>query len=154
VQTNGTTKQLDQAITRLGEAWVQFSQRFAADIKREGISIPGSQTYLLFLLSRRGPLRMSDIADRLGVTLSGCTAVVDRAVEEGWVERKRDSADRRVVRIRIAPAGEHVLLRMKETRLRLLRRYLEQLQPEEVNILVTLVNRLTETMESQQKTEH
>ena len=95
-------KEVQIALIRLDEAWNRLSRQIAADIKEQPLTIPLGQAYLLRLLDKRGPISMSELAASLGVKLSGCTALVDRAVEAGWVERKRDPADRRVVRVEVS----------------------------------------------------
>ena len=90
-------EEIRAALIRLDEAWSRLSRQISADLKGSPRPIPLNQAHLLRLLDRKGDLSMSDLANLLGITLSGCTAVVDRAVEAGWVERKRDLNDRRVV---------------------------------------------------------
>ena len=48
---------------------------------------------------------MSELASRLGIGVSAATGLVDRLVEQGALERESDPADRRVVRVRMSPAG-------------------------------------------------
>jgi len=48
---------------------------------------------------------MSELASKLGIGVSAATGLVDRLVERGVLERESDSADRRVVRVRMSPAG-------------------------------------------------
>jgi DNA-binding MarR family transcriptional regulator len=48
---------------------------------------------------------MGELASRLGIGVSAATGLVDRLVERGALERESDPADRRVVRVRISPAG-------------------------------------------------
>ncbi len=48
---------------------------------------------------------MGELASRLGIGMSAATGLVDRLVERGALERESDSADRRVVRVRMSEAG-------------------------------------------------
>jgi len=48
---------------------------------------------------------MGELASRLGIGVSAATGLVDRLVQGGALERESDSADRRVVRVRMSPAG-------------------------------------------------
>jgi len=48
---------------------------------------------------------MGELASRLGIGVSAATGLVDRLVEQGALERESDPEDRRVVRVRISPAG-------------------------------------------------
>ena len=137
-------KEVQIALIRLDEAWNRLSRQIAADIKEQPLTIPLGQAYLLRLLDKRGPISMSEMAASLGVKLSGCTALVDRAVEAGWVERKRDPADRRVVRVEVSAGGEQVLSELRASRARLFARYLTCLAPHEVETLAALLDRVAE----------
>jgi DNA-binding MarR family transcriptional regulator len=48
---------------------------------------------------------MTELASRLGIGVSAATGLVDRLVERGALERESDPSDRRVVRVRMSPAG-------------------------------------------------
>lgn len=61
-------------------------------------------------------LTMGDLSARLGVAGSTVTDLVDRMERVGLVERVRDEADRRVIRVRITEGGKSVLNRVKERR--------------------------------------
>ena len=59
----------------------------------EGIGLYGNRT-------------MSETAATLGITTGTLTVAIDRLVRKGYVERHRDSADRRVVRILLTKKGK------------------------------------------------
>jgi len=139
-------EEIQAALIRLDEAWSRLSRQISADIKEYSLSIPRSQVYLLRLLDRRGAISMSDMANSLGITMSGCTALVDRAVEAGWVERRRDSNDRRVVLVGVSPAGEQRLAEIRETRAGILARYLTRLEVDEIAVLADLLERTAEAI--------
>jgi len=60
---------------------------------------------LLHLAHSEGPLRMSDIAERLVLSRGGTTKVIDRLEAIGLVERKPDPSDRRAMTVTITDAG-------------------------------------------------
>jgi len=138
-------EKIQAALIRLDEAWSHLSRQISADIKEYPLAIPRSQVYLLRLIDRRGALSMSDLANSLGITMSGCTAQVDRVVAAGWVERRRSPTDRRVVLVDVSPAGKQMLAQIRETRARILARYLARLNTEEI---VTLTNLLERTAQA------
>ena len=135
-------EKIQAALIRLDEAWSCLSRQISADIKEYPLSIPRSQVYLLRLLDRRGAISMSEMASSLGITMSGCTALVDRAVEAGWVERRRDPNDRRVVWVGVSPAGEQALTQIRERRAHILARYLTRLEVDEIVMLTNLLERI------------
>lgn len=139
---------IQAALIRLDEAWSRLSRQISADIKEFPHCVPRSQVHLLRLLDQTGDLTMSELANLLGITLSGCTALVDRAMEAGWVERKRASHDRRVVLVGVSPEGERTLDRVRQTRARIFARYLTRLEPDEIEILANLLTRAAEAAAS------
>jgi DNA-binding MarR family transcriptional regulator len=74
-----------------------------------------SQLKALFLLFFKSPMRMSDLASDLGVTLATATGLIDRLVEKEMIIRESDPDDRRVVLCRLSAAGEKGVSRIWET---------------------------------------
>lgn len=72
-----------------------------------GISM--THLHVLTMLRHHGPLSMSRLAELLDVSFSNTTGIVDRIEERGLVERTRVPDDRRVVLVRLTPAGERLL---------------------------------------------
>lgn len=68
-----------------------------------------SQLKVVLLLFLSEPVRMSDIASALGVSLATATGVVDRLVERGIVLRESDPEDRRVVLCRLSDKGQNLI---------------------------------------------
>ena len=64
-----------------------------------------AQFHALIWVGLDGPLTMGEIAQRVGVSEKTITGVVDRLERDGYVQRERDAGDRRVVRVRLTPAG-------------------------------------------------
>ena len=74
---------------------------------------------ILFLLIREGTLRMSDLASSLDVSMSGATGLVDRLVEQLFVNRWPDPEDRRSVLCSLTKDGKelgHRLLAERRSR--------------------------------------
>lgn len=139
-------KQLEDVLVRLDEAWGQLFRRVAVDLKECTSAIPIMQMGLLRLLDGLGAQRMSDIAARLDLTQSGCTALVDRAIQSALVERYRDPADRRVVWVALTPEGNQTLDKLRRIRSRFMAKYLSHLDPEELSMLATLLGRAAEAI--------
>jgi DNA-binding MarR family transcriptional regulator len=76
-------------------------------VLRLGLSM--AQLHILYLLQRNGQMTMSRLADVLNVSLSNATGLIDRIEERGLVDRTRVPEDRRIVLIRVTPAGERIL---------------------------------------------
>jgi DNA-binding MarR family transcriptional regulator len=80
----------------------------------EDVTLP--QYRVLVELAVRGPQRVADLAGVLGVDPSTGTRMCDRLVRKGLVSRRRAHADRRAVRVSLAPAGRDLLLGVSERR--------------------------------------
>ena len=59
------------------------------------------------LLAARDGLKSSEVAARGWWTAGTVTSLVDTLVRDGYVERRRDPADRRVVRLYLTQRGRH-----------------------------------------------
>jgi DNA-binding MarR family transcriptional regulator len=72
-----------------------------------GISI--SQSHILDVLAEEGDLTMQQLARRMFKSVSTMTRVVAQLVRRGYVRRRQDAADRRVVHVSITPQGKAIV---------------------------------------------
>lgn len=107
-----------------------------------GPKLSGSQIVVLRALVGRGPLQVTEVANELGVTLSAATGLVDRLVKAGLAERDRDNQDRRVVWVKITPAGETALQAAEERRRAVFRAMVKSLSEEELAQLCDILERM------------
>jgi DNA-binding MarR family transcriptional regulator len=73
----------------------------------EDITIAQYRT--LVVLASRGPQKLADLAEQLGVTPPTAGRMCERLVRRGLVARHRAQADRRVVRISLTAAGRQIV---------------------------------------------
>jgi DNA-binding MarR family transcriptional regulator len=64
---------------------------------------------VLTVLDTEGPVPMRALAELLDVSQASATGIVDRMEQRGLVERRRDDADRRVVRVVLAEPGRQLI---------------------------------------------
>jgi DNA-binding MarR family transcriptional regulator len=77
--------------------------------------------YDVLLRLARAPdrrLRMTELADRVLMSASGLTRMVDRLVDEGFVRRDRFDGDARVMLAQLTERGRRALRRAARTHLR------------------------------------
>ncbi len=72
-----------------------------------GISI--SQCHVLDVLAEEGDLTMQQLAKRMYKSVSTMTRVVSQLVRRGYVKRRQDSEDRRVVHVSTTPQGKAIV---------------------------------------------
>lgn len=80
----------------------------------EDVTLP--QYRVLIELAIRGPQRVAELAEILRVDRSTATRMCDRLVRKRLVSRRRETADRRAVRISLAPAGAKLISEVSERR--------------------------------------
>jgi DNA-binding MarR family transcriptional regulator len=64
-----------------------------------------TQRLALFEVAVRGAMRLSELADRMGITAPTASRAVDGLVDLGLLERRPDPDDRRAVRIDLTRPG-------------------------------------------------
>jgi len=90
--------------------WIRFLRFHLLSNKRldeemEQIDLTLPQFYVLATIGYAGGLPFSGIGEKMMVTVSNLTGIVDRLEEKGLVYRQRDSKDRRVVRVALTEKG-------------------------------------------------
>ncbi|MEI2776293.1 MAG: MarR family transcriptional regulator [Tetrasphaera sp.] len=70
----------------------------------------------LRIVDEDGPLRLSELADRLRIAPRSATEVADALQERGLVERSPDPSDRRATLLAVTPHGHTVAAQVARTR--------------------------------------
>jgi len=84
-----------------------------ADVWQD-LDLTMAQLKTLLTLADVRPATIGQVADALGVGLPNASHLVDRLVHAGLVERAEDPADRRRTLARLAPAGEELVVRLRQ----------------------------------------
>lgn len=82
----------------------------------EELDLTLTQVKALCALSE-AELTVKELAERLGLSLPGTSRAVDALVERALLDRREDSADRRMKRLSATAAGRRALERVHEARL-------------------------------------
>ena len=114
-----------------------------AELEREhGIPLTAYEV-LMYLGDAGGKLRMGELADRLLLSRSGITRLVDRLEAQGLVERRRCSDDGRGFNAMLTDAGRRKLETCRPAHLSGVREhFLSRLEPAELDSLAGLWERL------------
>ena len=85
------------------------------DVVQAEHNMPMSHVQVLTMLGDVGAMSVSEISKRLGIAKPNITPLIDRLIADGYVERRRDVRDRRVVNIVLMPAGAEKLSAIRST---------------------------------------
>ena len=106
----------------LSHAMIEFYEKLSswemAVVKDKGFSLP--QVHTVEILGLNGPMRMKELAQKIGVTTGTLTVQVDKMVDAGLVNRVPHANDRRSILIELTASGhamfiEHDKLHMQLT---------------------------------------
>jgi DNA-binding MarR family transcriptional regulator len=120
----------------LGEALFALS---AGTIRRRNRTLSLTAASTLATLERTGPRRLTDLAMNGEVSQPSMTALVNRLVELGLAERRRDPVDARVVLVAITRAGRRQLRDIRRAGASLLTELIDKLpEPEQQALAAAL----------------
>jgi len=94
-----------------------------------GISI--SQCHILDTLAADGDLTMQQLAKRMFKSVSTMTRVVGQLVRRGYVKRRQDPEDRRVVHISITPQGKAIVAAINRDLIETQKAILQSIPPDQ-----------------------
>lgn len=113
-------------------------------MSEQGISF--SRHKLLGFIKTRGPVRSTDISAHFGFAPRTVTEAIDVLERDGMVRRDPDPADRRAKWVSITESGEAVIASTEPMRRSFVRKLFGALDVDERNSLLTMLNKLTETI--------
>lgn len=96
----------------------------------------------LEFLAAAKPRKTKELAEYLGLAINTVTDVVDALERRGLAQRRRDDADRRVVRVVLTEAGRDAAETVARGYLDIYRTYLSALSAEEQETLLALYRKI------------
>ncbi|MCM3082088.1 MULTISPECIES: MarR family transcriptional regulator [Brevibacillus] len=135
-------------LTELEDLYIQIQRRVSAEWhKRLDTLISGSQALILRILHAHGPQKVSAIAERLDITPGAVTSLADKLIACGYADRKRDTADRRVVYLEITDQGHEILLKYRAELKRTVEEFFVGLSDEDLQHLTRIYTQLLKNIE-------
>lgn len=123
-------------------------RHIAAIIKQKGreiltnYTITPPQFIALQWLDELGDMTIGDLSNRMYLAFSTTTDLIDRMEKNELVQRVRDTADRRVVRIHLLPEGEKIIREVIEKRQLYLVDIVSDFEDKEIQQLSELLQKL------------
>ena len=149
-------QQADPFVVTLQKCIEIFMQRSMRDFlgyaRESGLSM--SQLGALFQIHRRESTGVTDLGDKLGVTSSAASQLLERLVQQELILRSEDPSDRRVKQLVLTEKGLQVLqesIRARQSWLSDLAETLSDHEKEDIsaalNILIDKANHLKQPVE-------
>jgi DNA-binding MarR family transcriptional regulator len=102
---------------------------------------------ILHMIAEKESLKMSDLSKLCHVTKGSLTITLNKLVEDGLVERFAEPGDRRVVLVRLTPAGENYLQQTKQLLISRISAAFAGMPETKKNKLLSMLAELTEIFE-------
>jgi len=138
---------LAKYLDKLDEMLPLFIRRLhqeLADSMDNGVT--ANQFMVMKMINDHGQMTVSDVAEGLSVSLSAVTSQVDRLHRVGVVERRRLEDDRRVVWLELTDEGRKIVETCQAGRLRVIQRYLGQLDDKELKLMIEVYEKIISIM--------
>ncbi|MGJ7095506.1 MarR family winged helix-turn-helix transcriptional regulator [Vibrio hannami] len=99
-----------QKIDQLNQALIEFYDKMSSweqsVVRETGYSL--AQTHTIEVLGTHGPLRMKELAQKLGITTGTLTVQIDKLVKAEVIERCAHPDDRRVIVVQLTEEGQNI----------------------------------------------
>lgn len=87
---------------------------------------------------------MSEIAEKLQITMGTLTTAIDKLIKKGYVERKRSETDRRIVNVSLTKRGKLAYRIHEKFHFDMIKSMVDDYSEEEEVILITALKKLSE----------
>ncbi len=118
-----------------------------------GLGLTLTQLRVLFILRVEDGLSARALAERLGVTPSTLTRIMDRLVRHRLVRREEDGEDRRLVRHYLSESGRRAVEEMERTGRARMDRVFARLSDDQIRRVVEALRDLTAAQEALEEEE-
>ena len=115
------------------------------------MNLTGPQGMLMGTLAHHGEMKISELSEKLGLSNSTVSGILDRLESQGLVERTRSKEDRRVVYIKVTDEFRKHSQKHFEEINKLIEQMMDKATPEELDIILEGMNTLEKVMDRQKE---
>lgn len=133
-----------QSLRRIFKAIQDYSHEVSSKF-----GITGPQLWALKTISQNESLPLRDLSERMYLHPSTITGVIDRLEKKGYVTRKRDQVDRRVIYVELTAEGRRLARRAPNPAQGKMIYGLKNLKKRDLNLIYYSVRKLVEIMEAE-----
>jgi DNA-binding MarR family transcriptional regulator len=113
------------------------------NLKNQGVKLSMSEIHVLEAITKVEEPTMTNIANKLGITVGSLTVSVNILYQKGYVSRDRDSEDRRKVVVGVLPKAEEVLEKHNDFHNEMINSIFNDLKIEEDELLISSLKKLS-----------
>ncbi len=135
---------------RFGNALQLIRKRLLSnftELSGQGLTPP--QFHILMIIHEKGPFKVTALAELMGVKPSAITVMIDKLVSMGFVERKDQENDRRVVLLSITKEGVRMVNLLKARSNEIIGGFFAACSVEEVESMVRTLEKITSGLTDQ-----
>ena len=110
------------------------------------------QTMIIYNLASHGKMKISDLSEKMGLTNSTVSGIVDRLEDQGVVFRERSTKDRRVVYVQITAEHKKNYQDMNDNLDKYFSEMLASIPSDQISTIMISLNILKENLAAYQET--
>lgn len=109
-------------------------------------TFPGSQSHIMHMLDKEGPLKMSELASALHITAGAVTTAATLLIEQNYITRLHNDKDRRVIRLALTDKGRKTLAVLQKEGRDMMQYVFQDLSDSELQKLIKIFQRTSNHM--------
>ncbi len=118
-----------------------------AKSKYEEFDLNRSQASILFTLHQRSSMSQKDLAVSLNMTPPSITSAIRKMEKDGYISRKQDESDQRVMRLALTEKGESCIQNVKKVAEEMRELIFRGMSPEEIMLFRRLLIQINDNLE-------
>ncbi|WP_237265347.1 MarR family winged helix-turn-helix transcriptional regulator [Thermoplasma sp. Kam2015] len=122
------------------DLWKLWYKKAERDLN--GVNLSVTEFTIMRQLSENGPLSMATIASSINVTPGWVTGVIDKMEDKGLVVRKREEADRRIIKISLTDHGKEVYEEAKKKHFSFIEKSLSGLNDSDLDMAYKILSKM------------
>jgi DNA-binding MarR family transcriptional regulator len=141
-------RNIDDLIERYLSVSFFVMRKAAALVKCElDEDMTNDQYYLLRYIKKKAKCTSTELASMFGVNKSAITAMTNRLVKKGLIQRTRDQNDRRVVYLTLTERGDEWITETEEKIHKLVESFITKFSEEEIETFIQTYEKLARILQ-------
>ncbi|CAH1194948.1 putative HTH-type transcriptional regulator YusO [Paenibacillus auburnensis] len=112
-----------------------FLKGVAQEWNKQGFRLSQTQFKALYVLSKEGPMMVSQLAAALDLTPAAVTGITDQLLADAYIQKERAEGDRRAVKITLTAEGKSIIKEVKDKQKEVMHSYFSILPEEDMDHL-------------------